>query len=102
MHSMEKTIGAFEARRSLGKLIEEAFYRKDAFIIERSGKPMAALVSVEDYQAWQRLAKEKVFVMVDQARKGAQGVTAAQTERDVRAALRTLRGEKRRRKPAAR
>ena len=31
---MEKTIGAWEARRRFGQLIEEAFYNKDYFVVE--------------------------------------------------------------------
>lgn len=98
---MEKTIGAFEARRSLGKLIEEAFYKKDAFIIERSGRRMAVIVSVEDYEKWQRLAKDKVFALVEKARKGAEDVPAETIDRDVRAALKELRAKPRRRKVSA-
>ncbi|MBI3732419.1 MAG: type II toxin-antitoxin system Phd/YefM family antitoxin [Chloroflexi bacterium] len=68
-HVTEKTVGAFEARRSLGKLIEEAFYKKDAFVIERSGRPMAVIVSIEDYQTWQRLAKQQVFTLLETAQQ---------------------------------
>ena len=95
---MEKTIGAYEARRSLGKLIEEAFYKKDAFIIERSGRPMAVIVSIDDYHTWQRLAKERVFAMMETAQKRSQTVPSAEVERDVREALKQLRQEQPRRK----
>ena len=97
---MEKTIGAFEARRSLGKLIEEAFYRKDAFIIERSGRPMAVIVSIEDYQNWQRLAKNEVFTLLEQAQHNAKGTAPAEIERDIKHSLSELRRE-RTKKPAA-
>ncbi|MBI3734130.1 MAG: type II toxin-antitoxin system prevent-host-death family antitoxin [Chloroflexi bacterium] len=95
---MEKTVGAFEARRSLGKLIEEAYYKKDAIIIERSGRPMAVIVSIEDYQTWQRLAKEQVFTLLETAQRRSQDAPVAKVERDVRAALADLRREKRPRK----
>lgn len=95
---MEKTIGAFEARRNLGKMIEEAYYRKDSFIIERSGRPMAVLVSIEDYQKWQRLAKEQVFAMLQTAQKRSAKVSPAEADRDVRDALKNLKQEARARK----
>lgn len=97
---MEKTIGAFEARRNLGKMIEEAFYKKDSFIIERSGRPMAVLVSIEDYQKWRRLAKEQVFVMLESAQKRSAKAPASAVARDVRDALKSLRQESRARKKA--
>lgn len=92
---MEKKIAAFEARRSLGKLIEEAFYRKDSFIIERSGRPMAVLVSIEDYQRWQRLAKDQVFAMIEAVQKRNAKSPSSELERDIREALKSLRREAR-------
>ncbi len=88
---MEKTIGAFEARRSFGKLIEEAYYKKDSFIIERSGRPMAVIVSIEDYQKWQRFAKEQVFGMIEGVHKRTSKIPAAELERDVTESLKQLR-----------
>lgn len=90
---MEKTIGAFEARRSLGKLIEEAFYNRDSFIIERSGRPMAVLVSIDDYQRWRRLGKEQFFTMLESTQKRNAKVPAAELERDVEHAVKRLRQE---------
>lgn len=49
-----KTINALKARQNLGKLLEEVFYRDDQFIIERAGKPMAAVVPVWQLEAWQK------------------------------------------------
>ncbi|MGB8648211.1 MAG: type II toxin-antitoxin system Phd/YefM family antitoxin [Anaerolineae bacterium] len=88
---MEKTIGAFEARRNFGKLIEEAFYKKDSFIVERSGRPMAVIVSIEDYQKWQRLAKEQVFSMIETTQKRNVEVSPSGLDRDVRESLKDLK-----------
>ena len=41
-----KKINAMEARRNFGAHLEQVFYNGDQFIIERAGKPMAALVPV--------------------------------------------------------
>ncbi|MCB0107730.1 MAG: type II toxin-antitoxin system Phd/YefM family antitoxin, partial [Caldilineaceae bacterium] len=60
----KKTIGAFEARRKFGQLIEEAHYKKDAFIVERSGRPMAVIMSVDEYQRLQTIAQDAVFHML--------------------------------------
>ncbi len=49
---MEKTIGAYQARRQLGSLINEVQYGGDVYIIERHGQPAAALVSAKEYAAW--------------------------------------------------
>jgi prevent-host-death family protein len=90
---MEKTIGAWEARRRFGQLIEEAFYHKDYFVIERSGRPMAVIVPVDDYRRWQRLAKERIFIMLEEVWDRTQAVPAAELEADIEEALDTLRQE---------
>ena len=41
-----KKINAMEARRAFGRILEEVFYRGEQFIIERAGKPMAAVIPV--------------------------------------------------------
>lgn len=52
------TISAMEARKRFGQILEEAFYRGDSFIIERSGRAMAVLVPVETYSRLQAAAHE--------------------------------------------
>ncbi|MEX0750451.1 MAG: type II toxin-antitoxin system prevent-host-death family antitoxin [Dehalococcoidia bacterium] len=41
---MKRTVTAVEARRNLGELLEQVYYRGDEIVIERAGKPMATLV----------------------------------------------------------
>ncbi len=50
---MESVVSAMEARRNLGRLLEEAHYRGDVFIIQRATKPMAVLVPLAQYRQWQ-------------------------------------------------
>lgn len=92
---MEKRIGAYEARRRFGQLIEEAFYQRDRFIVERSGRAMAAIVPIADYEKWQRLSKARVFGMLEQAWERNADIPAEELERDVEDALTTFRRESR-------
>ena len=62
---------------------------------------MAVIVSIEDYQTWQRLAKEQVFTLLETAQRRSLGGPAAVVERDTRAALTELRQPQRRKAPAA-
>ena len=43
---MTKTVNALKARKNLGQLLEEVYYRGDQYVIERAGRPMAAVVPV--------------------------------------------------------
>ena len=87
---MEKQIGAFEARRKFGQLLEEAFYNKDSFIVQRAGRPMAVIVSYEDYQQWRALAKEQVFRMLEGVWQRNQNVPTEELETEVEQAITTL------------
>lgn len=51
---MEKTIGAFEARRQFGKILQEVTARNDKYVIERHGEPVAALVPIAVYEQMKR------------------------------------------------
>jgi len=97
---MEKTIGAFDARRRFGQLLEEVFYRHDCFVVERSGRPMAVVVPVDEYRRWQRLAKTRLFSLLEQAWERTAAVPDDELEKDAAEAIRALREEQRAEKGA--
>ena len=43
-----KSVDAVTLRKKLGQYVNEAYYRGDEFVIKRAGKPIAALVPLED------------------------------------------------------
>ena len=51
---MERVVGAFEARRSLGRIIQDVLVRGDQVVIERHGEPVAAVVPIGVYEQWKR------------------------------------------------
>ena len=51
---MLQTINMLDLRKKIGQVIDEAFYRKDRFLIRRKNKPVAVLVPVEDYELFIR------------------------------------------------
>jgi len=57
---MLKKISAMKARQNLGQLLNEVSIRGDAYIIERAGKPLAALVDMERFQL---LQEDQSFAM---------------------------------------
>jgi len=60
---MLKRVSAIKTRRNLGQLLEEVFYRGNEFIIERSGKPMAVVIPLSEYEAYRKQSGQdtKVF-----------------------------------------
>jgi prevent-host-death family protein len=49
-----KKINAMKARQTFGELMNEVFYKGDRFVIERDGKPMAALVPLSVFEEWHK------------------------------------------------
>jgi prevent-host-death family protein len=82
---MEKVISAMTVRRNLGQILEEAFYKGDSFIVERAGKPMAAVVPIEQYRQWQR-ERDQIFAMIDKVQQRTQ-VPVEELEADIAAAV---------------
>lgn len=87
---MTKTTTAIKARKNLGQLLEEAFYRGDEFIIERAGKPMAVLIPVQEFERW-RKQREKDFAVFDEVRAKAGKASGAKVEEDVDEAVTEIR-----------
>ena len=54
---MEKELGITEAREKLSELVEQVQYQGEAYIINRHGKPAAAVVPIEVYETWKRQRK---------------------------------------------
>jgi len=53
---MERKLGITEARGDFGNIIEQVQYRGDTYIINRHGKPAAAVIPMEIYA---RLKQER-------------------------------------------
>ena len=53
---MTHTVTAIQARQNLGDLLDHVRLRQDSYVIERNGKPMAALVPLERLRAMEGAA----------------------------------------------
>ncbi len=90
---MVKRVTALKTRQNLGQLLEEVYYRGDQYIIERAGKPMAAVVPVWQLEEWQQ-RQRRVFETVDKVRRKNKGRAASLIEREVDEAVHAVRAER--------
>ena len=93
---MVRTINALKVRKNLGQLLEEVYYKGDQYVIERAGRPMAAVVPVWQLKEWQE-RRVRFFGMVDELRSTGKKLKPAVVERDVADAVRAVRARSRRR-----
>ena len=90
---MLKKISAMKARQNLGQLLNEVSIRGDAYIIERAGKPLAALVDMERFQQLQE-DQEAALQAVRNIWKKMTGADAQEIQGAIKEASRAARDEK--------
>ena len=87
---MVKKINALKARQQLGELLEGVYYRGDQYIIERAGKPMAAVVPLWQLEEWQQ-RRAQFFAKVEALWEKNKDVAPEVIEQEVEEAVRTVR-----------
>lgn len=87
---MVERIGAREARNNFSDLLGNVHYGGQVVIVERSGKPMVAVIPVQVYQ--QVIAeREARFQILDHIRGRAPDLPVEEVERDVAKAIAAVR-----------
>ena len=89
---MERTIGAFDARRNFGKVLNEVVANGDHYVVERHGEPIAAIVPMRLYQQWKR-DREAFFERMEAIGRRA-NVPEEEAEQLVAEAIREVRAER--------
>jgi prevent-host-death family protein len=77
MHMPEK-VSTIDVRQRIGDMLNRVSLRHDEFIIERKGKPLAALVPVERLEQMRRFARTQALDFLER-QKGSE-LTETQAE----------------------
>jgi prevent-host-death family protein len=85
------------ARAHWSQVIAQVFRRKQRVLLEKSGTPVAALVSTQDLERLERYdaEREASFAVIDRMRVAFKDVPAEEIEREVAKALEEVRAERR-------
>jgi prevent-host-death family protein len=86
-------MSAKEARTRFTDVLGRAYYRGEPTIVEKQGKPVAVVISPEDYERYQRLAKERFFQVVRQIQEDNKDKDPDEVYRDVTEAVEEVRRE---------
>jgi len=76
---MKETVTTIEVRQKLGDLLNRVDLRHDEFIIERKGKPLAALVPVEKLEQMDRAARLHLLEVLER-QKGISSLSQAEAD----------------------
>lgn len=86
-------LGAREARAQFADLLGRVYYRGDTVIVERSGKPMVAVIPIELYE--QLVAeREARFAVLDRIRENLPDIAEDEVLADVAEAVDAVRTER--------
>ena len=94
---MVKKMNALRAQKNLGHLLEEVYNKGDQYVIERAGRPMAAVVPLWQLEE-RRTRKNRFFGMVKEVWRKNKKEKPEDIEDEVQEAVRAVRAEAARRK----
>lgn len=72
-------VSTLEIRKRLGELLDQVALRKDHFVIERKGKPLAALVPAGELERLDLLGRRYLLDVLERQRGS--GLTQARADR---------------------
>lgn len=93
---MVTRMSAKEARDNFSDVLNRAYYQQEPIVVERQGKPVAVVISLEEYEQYRRykeLAKERFFQVVDRIQERNADKDPDEVYRDVTVAVEEVRQE---------
>lgn len=87
-------MSAKEARDNFSDILGRAYYRSEPTIVEKQGKPMAVVISPEQYAQFQQQQKQSLFQTIDEIHERNRDVDPAVIESEVAQAVTDVRQER--------
>lgn len=78
--TMRESISTLEVRKRLGDLLNRVELRHDQFIIERKGKPLAALVPIQKLEQIEQAARLNLLELLEKQKRRAVQVTQEEAD----------------------
>lgn len=94
---MTQIMKASDVRQQWSRLLNQVFINQTRIVIERSGIPVAAVISAEELERFQRLEEQRAqrFKVLDKMREAFKGVPVEKIEKEVKKAIAQVRAENR-------
>lgn len=94
---MTQVMKASDVRAQWSQLLNKVFRDKTRVVVEKSGIPVAAVISAEDLQRFTQMEeqREKRFKALDKMREAFKDVSPEEIDREVKRAISQVRAENR-------
>ena len=101
---MTQVMKASEVRQQWSQLLNKVFRNQTRVIVEKSGIPVAAVISAEDLERFKKLEEQRAqrFKVLDRMREAFKDVPPEELEKEVKRAVTEVRRERRAEKTANR
>jgi prevent-host-death family protein len=94
---MAKKMNALKLQKNLSQVLDEVFQKGDQYVIERAGRPMAAVVPLWQFED-RRKRKERFFGMVKEVGRRNKKEKSEVIAGEVEEAVKAVRGKASRRR----
>ena len=94
---MTQTLKASDVRSNWSQLLNKVFRNQTRVIVEKSGIPIAAVISAEDLARFTQLEEKRKerFKILDRMRDAFKDVPVEEVEREVSKAIKEVRAQRR-------
>ena len=95
---MTQTMKASDVRAQWSQLLNKVFRNKTRVVVEKSGIPVAAVISAEDLQRYTQMEEQRAkrFEVLDRIGEAFKDVPEKELNKQVKKAIGEVRAEKRR------
>jgi prevent-host-death family protein len=87
-------VNVTEARDNLSEILGRVKFGEDIVTVEKKGKPYAVIISPEQYEAYQKAAKERLFALTDKIQARNAHYTEEEVMQDVTEEVEAVRQER--------
>lgn len=96
-HTMTQTMKASVARQQWSQLLNKVFRSQTRIVVEKSGIPVAAVISVDDLERFTQLEEQRKerFKALDKIRETFKNIPPEKLEQEIGKALAKVRKERR-------
>jgi prevent-host-death family protein len=91
---MTKRLSVRDVRANLSDVLAGVYYTKEPVIVERKGRPMAVMVSPEQYEALRRQVMDRFREAMDELQRRNADKDPAEIEREITALVEEVRSER--------
>ena len=91
---MVRRMSTRDARANFADMLGRVYYTKEPVIVEKKGKPVAVVISPEDYERYRRSEKERLFQVIHDIQEQNRAKDPQEMEADIAAAVEEVRQEK--------